>query len=70
MDDLTPEQIRQEDAERKEDAVFDDEDGACYECGGSGEVPHKCFEDSCCCADPCDEICRACRGTGGRPRRQ
>lgn len=37
----------------------------CQACGGSGVLPHECFEDSCCCLDPAEECCDGCDGDGG-----
>lgn len=35
----------------------------CEQCGGSGFDGHDCGEDSCCCADPADNVrCGACYG--------
>lgn len=36
----------------------------CPDCQGYGFFPHDCGEDSCCCADPYDEECWRCGGTG------
>jgi hypothetical protein len=41
--------------------MFDD----CPNCGGEGYSSHDCGEDSCCCADPDDNVtCDICRGSG------
>lgn len=37
----------------------------CHHCHGEGYVEHDCFEDTCCCLDPDDEVCRDCDGDGG-----
>lgn len=38
----------------------------CYACGGFGYSGHDCGEDSCCCADPVDNIpCQICQSVGG-----
>jgi hypothetical protein len=37
----------------------------CSACGGTGFDGHDCGEDTCCCADPEDNIpCQFCNGTG------
>ena len=37
----------------------------CDECGGDGVTSHECGEDTCCCADPVDNVaCDSCRGRG------
>ena len=51
-------------SERWEDDGFDPHEAECWDCGGSGEVEHQCFEDSCCCLDPEPDVCRTCRGRG------
>jgi hypothetical protein len=39
---------------------------ACDFCGGDGFDGHDCGEDSCCCADPEDNVpCGSCSGKGG-----
>jgi len=41
----------------------------CEACGGQGVDGHDCGEDSCCCADPEDNVrCSLCRGEGGEWR--
>jgi hypothetical protein len=41
--------------------IFED----CPECGGEGYSGHDCGEDSCCCADPEENIpCDMCYGSG------
>lgn len=46
---------------------FEDDD-YCGECGGEGYVLRRCFEDTCCCADPELEhgfaVCPVCEGKG------
>jgi hypothetical protein len=38
----------------------------CHDCGGEGYSHHDCGEDSCCCADPEDNVaCGTCQGKGG-----
>jgi len=40
----------------------------CPNCGGEGVSGHDCGEDSCCCADPDDNMaCDICRGVGALP---
>ena len=40
----------------------------CEVCGGEGVDGHDCGEDSCCCADPDDNVpCQACGGDGVWP---
>jgi hypothetical protein len=37
----------------------------CSNCGGEGVTGHDCGEDSCCCADPEDNVsCDICHGSG------
>jgi hypothetical protein len=37
----------------------------CQNCGGEGYTSHDCGEDSCCCADPEDNVlCDVCKGDG------
>lgn len=43
---------------------YDDNFEDCYVCGGCGEIPHDCGEDTCCCLNPEDEICNNCDGDG------
>jgi hypothetical protein len=41
----------------------------CEQCGGEGVDGHECGDDSCCCADPEDNLpCDICRGQGAFPR--
>lgn len=40
----------------------------CDACGGFGVIGHDCGEDTCCCANPFDNIpCAQCDGRGGYP---
>lgn len=37
----------------------------CERCGATGVVDHDCGEDTCCCADPVDNVpCDECGGAG------
>lgn len=37
----------------------------CEDCGGEGVTRHDCGEDTCCCADPVNNVrCDSCRGSG------
>lgn len=38
---------------------------SCANCGGEGYEDHDCFDDSCCCLDPGEDVCSWCRGEGG-----
>lgn len=41
----------------------------CWQCGGEGYSHHDCGEDTCCCADPEDNVrCDICHGKGGWKR--
>ena len=41
----------------------------CDDCGGEGVSGHDCGEDTCCCADPDDNMdCDWCEGEGGHWR--
>lgn len=44
--------------------VYTNEEQDCWKCGGDGYIPHDCFEDTCCCLDPDDDICDICNGEG------
>lgn len=41
-----------------------DETEPCDYCGGSGWLPHDCWDDTCCCLEPYDDCCHVCDGTG------
>lgn len=62
-DDPTNDELRREELERREEEPYYDDDG-CWTCGGSGELPHDCMDDTCCCVDPHEGVCHACGGTG------
>ncbi len=36
----------------------------CQKCDGTGELPHDCGEDTCCCSEPETEMCDECDGEG------
>jgi hypothetical protein len=40
---------------------------SCKNCAGDGYFEHDCFEDSCYCLDPEDEVCPYCEGEGYIP---
>lgn len=44
---------------------MDDDRDVCGECDGDG-LYHDCGEDTCCCANPDDDLitCEHCNGTG------
>lgn len=56
---------RKEMQEQIDDHMWDDGDGDCFMCGGSGELDDECecseFEDVCCCAQPVPRACPECR---------
>lgn len=38
----------------------------CWNCDGSGYMYHDCGEDTCCCAEPENNVtCDVCNGEGG-----
>lgn len=50
------------------DDGYDDDDGSCFACGGSGVLDDWCecqrFEDVCCCLNPEPQTCDECGGAG------
>jgi hypothetical protein len=39
-----------------------DDGGDCATCDGSGELPHDCGDDTCCCLNPSGDSCPECGG--------
>lgn len=43
---------------------YESNEAECWNCGGTGETEHDCFDDTCCCLNPEPEMCEVCGGDG------